>query len=281
MKKTFISCLLTASILILVPAAANASLFSFCVYGGGAYLAGGDLNKGLQGWADYWKAARNYQGYTKQTGSFNPVHLGPNAGADVIFYLSPNWGVGIGTEYLVASKKSNFTFQSATQTLNWEYLGKLSALPVKVSVFYILPLSDRLTLGFHAGAGYYWANARLESRQDINPNIEYIIDSSAKGVGYHGGISLEMKLCSGVNLLFEAAGRYAALSGFTGTVTITGAGGWEGTLRYWEDKTTYLDHYGYIDLTTDPPSGPTFKLVRDAKIDFSGVSLRAGIVIRI
>jgi len=281
MKKAFVSCLLTASILILVPAAAKAGSLSFRVFGGGNYLAGGDLNKGLQGWADYWKATRDYQGYTKQTGSFNPIHLGPNAGADIIFHLSPNWGVGIGTEYLVASNKSNFTFQSATQTLNWEYLGKPSALPVKVGVFYFLPLSNKLTLGFHAGAGYYWANARLESRQDVYPSIKYIIDSSAKGIGYHGGISLEMKLCSSVSFLIEAAGRYAVLSGFTGTVTINNAGGWKGTLRYWEAKTSYLDNYAYIDLTEAAPTGTSIKLARDAKIDFSGVSLRAGIVIRI
>ncbi|MHB8055710.1 MAG: hypothetical protein ACYDH3_10740 [Candidatus Aminicenantales bacterium] len=281
MKKALIAGLLAASILIFVPAAANAGGFSFRLFGGGNYLAGGDLNKGLQGWADYWKASRGYQGYTQQAGSFNPVHLGFDAGADIVFNLTPNWGVGFGMEYLLASKTSNFTFQSATQTIQWEYLGKPSALPVKVSVFYFLPLSDKLTLGFHAGAGYYWANARLESRQDINPNIEYIIDSSAKGVGFHGGISLEMKLGPGVNFLLEAAGRYAAFSGFTGKVTISGDGGWEGTLRYWEANTSYLDNYAYIDLTGAPPTGSSIKLVRDAKIDFSGVSLRAGIVIRL
>lgn len=264
-------------LLFVAPLAMEAGPLKFRIFGGGDYLQGGDLNRGLQGWTDYWKANYNAQGYTQQTGSFNPINLGLNIGGDVILLLSPHWGLGLGTEYIMATKSSALTFQSATKEITWDILGKVQAMPAKLSLFYFIPVKDSLTIIFHAGTGYYSAKTRLESRSDI----EYIIDANATGVGFHGGLGLEMKLFTGVHFFVEGAGRYAALSGFKGKTTITGDGSWDGTLYYWEAKHNYIDNYGYIDLVGGPPSGAAVKFVREAKIDFSGFSLRAEISIRI
>lgn len=264
-------------LLLFGPLVMDAGPLKFRLFGSGNYIQGGDLNRGLQGWTDYWKANYNAQGYTQQTGSFNPVHQGFDVGGDVILLLSSHWGLGLGTEYIMATKSSTLTFQSATKEINWEILGKVEAVPAKLSLFYFIPVKDSLTIIFHAGVGYYSAKTRLESRSDS----EYLIDANATGIGYHGGIGLEMKLFTGVYFFVEGAGRYASLSGFRGKVTITGDGGWDGKLYYWEAKHTYIDNFGYIDLLVGPPSGPAFKFVREAKIDFNGFSLRAGISIRL
>ena len=268
--------------LLLIPSVLSAGSFSFRLYGGGNYLSGGDLNKGLQGWADYWTARRIDEGYALQSGSFNPVHLGLGAGGDILFHLTPRLAVGIGTEYIAASKSTSFAFQAPLESIDWEYVGKPSAVPVKLSVFYFLPLGDRMKVGIHAGAGYYWADARIESDTTGSEEINYLIESKAKGIGFHGGIALEMKLLSNISVFIEAAGRYLSLSGFTGSVTIDeGAGSWDGTLHYWEATTSFISRYGYIDLLGGPPSGSSIFLSRDAKIDFSGASLRIGVVIGI
>lgn len=264
-------------LMLVAPLATAASPLKLRIFGGGDYLQGGDLNRGLQGWTDYWKANLNAQGYTQQTGSFNPVHLGLNVGGDVILLLSPHWGLGLGTEYIMATKSSALTFQSTTKVINWDILGKAQALPAKLSLFYFIPLTDSLTITFHAGAGYYSAKTRLGSKQES----DYIIDANGTGIGYHGGIGLEIKFFTGASLFIEGAGRYATLSGFEGNVTIDGDHAWDGKLYYWEAKHTYIDNYGYIDLLMGAPGGSAFKFVRDAEIDFSGFSLRAGIAIRL
>jgi len=281
MKKFLMPGLFLMIALLLLPSAMNAGQLSFRLYGGGNYLAGGDLNLGLQGWEDFYTALRTYIGYPDKTGSAKPVHLGFNLGGDVLFHLTPNWAVGIGTEILSAKKTSNISFGSPADTWDWEFYGKPSAIPIKLSAFYFSPLSDKWAIQFHAGLGYYFAKTMLNSRTVGSESDVYIIDSKAEGFGFHGGVGLEMKLSSNLSLLVEAAGRYASISGFTGSVTYREQFGWDGTLRYWEAKTSYSDWYGYIDLTGAAPTGENVRTSRDAKIDFSGFSLRIGVILGI
>jgi len=270
------------SLFVFLPIAAKAAGLTIRLYGGGNYLRGGDLNGGLQGWTDYWKGSYRQSGYPDQAGSFNPVHFGFLGGGDLIFQLSPRFGIGLGAEYFGASKSSTLTFQSTNSNLTWTIAGKPSAVPVKASLFYFVPLGKNVTLSIHGGAGYYWAQTRLESNTvSTAPVIEYLIDAKAAGIGFHGGLGLEWKLFPKVNFLIEAVGRYASLTGFEGETTIVGSGSWKGKLYYWEATNSYLARYAYIDLLGGPPGGVAILSLREAKIDFSGICLRGGIVIRL
>jgi hypothetical protein len=281
MNKKIGSSALLLLIFVFLPQALDASVLTIRLYGGGAYLRGGDLNLGLNGWTDYWKANYRLQGYTEQTGSFTPVHLGYNAGGDIIFNLTPRLGIGLGAEFLQASKSSVLTFQSSSTTLTWTIVGKPSAVPVKVSLFYTLPLGSRAAISLHAGAGYYSANARMESHQKTSSETSYLIDSSAKGAGYHAGLGLELKLFPKVFFLIEGAGRYVVLSGFEGNVTMLPEGGWKGKLYCWAASTATLSRFNYIDLLAGAPNSTGYIFFREAKIDYSGFSLRAGFVIKL
>jgi len=262
----------------LLPMTVEAGTISFRLHGGVSYLRGGDLNDGLQGWADYWIAEYNAYGHPYQTGAFNPIHLGGNFGGDVIFQVTPRMGIGLGTEYLMAKRTSTLTFQGG---VTWDYFGKPAAVPAKLSVFYFLPAGKAFQVVFHAGLGYYWAKARLESHTKSASPMDYIIDSSASGIGFHGGVGLEWTLSSHLSFLIEGAGRYASFSGFEGTTTIVGSGGWSGKLYYCGSSAPVLAHFNYIDLLASPPSGPGFSFTREAKIDFSGFGLRVGAVVKI
>lgn len=78
MNKKIRSGVLLLLLFVFLPKAMNAAVLTIRLYGGGTYLQGGDLNSGMKGWADYWKAYYKLQGYLQQTGSFVPVHLGFN-----------------------------------------------------------------------------------------------------------------------------------------------------------------------------------------------------------
>ena len=279
MKKKIAFILGLSFLFVCLPRAADASALTFRFFGGGTYLRGGDLNDGMKGWTDYWKANYQIMGYPTQAGSFNPLHYGYEFGGDIIVHLTSRFGIAVGAEYVVAKKTSTLTFQSPSETINWTIVGKPSAIPVKVSLFYILPLGNGAAVSLHAGAGYYSAKARLESSTRADEHTDYLVDSSAKGVGYHAGLGLELRLFPKVYLLVEGAGRYAVLSGFEGSVTMHPEGGWKGKLYYWGASKSYLERYNYIDLTIGAPEGVIF--VREAKVDYSGFSLRGGFVIRL
>ena len=277
MNKKIRSGVLFLLLSVFLPKAMNAAVLTIRFYGGGTYLQGGDLNSGMKGWADYYKALYRTYGYPQQSGSFAPVHLGFEAGGDIIFHLTTRLGIGLGGEYLKATKTSTLAFQSTSSNFTMTFIGEPSAIPAKLSLFYFLPLGKRVTVSLHAGAGYYSAKARLIART----NFDYIIDSSAKGIGYHGGLGLEWKLFSKFYFLIEGAARYAVLSGFEGKVTMVGLGGWNGKLYYWGATASFLDKFNYIDLLGGAPGGTAIAFVREAKIDFSGFSLRAGFVIKL
>jgi len=281
MNKKFGLGILLVLFFAFLPKTAEAGRLSFRVYGGGSYLLGGDLNDGLQGWADFWKANYPYIGHPYKAGTYNPVHLGINIGGDVIFKISPRFGVGLGTEFLMAKRTTNMTFQP---DIDWDYFGKPSAIPIKVSGYYYLPAGNRLKVVLHAGLGYYLAKARLESHVKPPNDIDYVIDSSASGIGFHGGVGLEWELSTRLSLFVEGAGRYASFSGFEGTTTVTdssGSGSWKGKLYYFGATKSYIENYNYIDLLGGEPGGSGLKFKREAKVDFSGFSLRLGAVVRL
>jgi hypothetical protein len=87
------------ALFVFLPMDAKAAGLTIRLYSGGNYLQGGDLNGGLNGWTDYWKASYRESGYPNQAGSFNPVHFGFLGGGDLIFQLSPRFGIGLGAEY--------------------------------------------------------------------------------------------------------------------------------------------------------------------------------------
>jgi hypothetical protein len=282
MLKKIGSCTLLSLFFIFLPKALDASALTIRLYGGGTYLQGGDLNSGLKGWTDYWKAYYGKYGYPEQTGLFNPVHFGYHAGGDIIIHLTSRFGLGVGAEYITATKSSDLTFLSSNADITWKIVGKPSALPIKLSFFYFLPLGNSVSISLHGGAGYYQARTRLESHfQTTTTLTDYLIDASAKGIGYHGGLGLEWKLFSKLYFLLEAAGRYAPLSGFKGDTTIVGQGGWKGKIYYWGAKASFIDNFNYIDLLISAPGGTGFTFVREAKIDYSGFSLQAGFVIKL
>jgi hypothetical protein len=51
------------ALFVFLPMDAKAAGLTIRLYSGGNYLQGGDLNGGLNGWTDYWKASYRESGY--------------------------------------------------------------------------------------------------------------------------------------------------------------------------------------------------------------------------
>jgi hypothetical protein len=285
MKKLKIVILLCTFFVFLLAGTAEAQLrFGFRFYGGLNYLSGGDVNEGGQGWVDYY-TADTLHNYTT-SGEFKPLHMGFDFGGDFVIQITPQIGIGLGSGYIAASK----TFSLDYEHIPWDIVvltseTKMSAIPLRLSFFYSLPLGSMINFRFQAGAGYYLASLNYHLRvEDPGYFEDRLYDTKGGGIGFHGGLGLEINLSPMVGLFVDLTGRYASFANFKGDDTVSSSGGSLTT----HDSDLYffkLNDLGYgifpmLFMDTTEPSGTDISDVRLAKVDFSGFSFFTGFIFR-
>jgi hypothetical protein len=285
MKKLKIVILLCTFFVFLLAGTAEAQLrFGFRLYGGLNYLSGGDVNPGTEGWADYYTTdvLHNYT----PSGEFKPLHMGFDFGGDIVIQITPQIGVGLGSGYIVASK----TFSIDHTHPVWDTVvltseTKMSAIPLRLSFFYSLPLGSMIDIRFQAGAGYYLAKLNYHLRvEDPFYFEDGLYDAKGGGIGFHGGLGLEINLSPMVSLFFDLTGRYASFANFKGDVTQSSSGGsmttHDADLYFLKAQDFPYGTFSILMMDTTKPSGPDLTLVRLAKVDFSGFLFFTGFIFR-
>jgi hypothetical protein len=269
---------------ILAPSSAYGSSigFSLKLYGGLNYLSGGELNEGLKGMTDYYAKYFWYFGLTKSGGEYNPVRMGMNFGGDFIIQITPAIGIGLGAAYLQGKSESTVTFTPVAAEV--KAAPKASAIPLRLGIYLTLPAGPIVNINFHGGLGYYLAKMSYSFRTSAAGDWEqYNVKADATGLGYHGGIGFEFKLSRAISLFLEGQGRSARIGGFKGSLEGTYSSGSpsseNGKLYYYKYTAGVLGTFPVIMVADTEPSGSDVSNVREAKIDFSGFSAVAGIII--
>ena len=255
--------------------------FSLRLLGGMGILSPEDINRGIEGWndflADLWEVF--------QEGEVKPINLGYEFGGDLVINLTHNIGIGIGAGYIQGAKTSDQTFSSDYGVDgNITNKPKIRAIPIKVSLFYTLPLNNSVNVVFNGGGGIYFAKYSYNFRIDADGFwMEGDHDTSSTGFGFHGGIGLEFNLAPNIAFLLEGQGRYAKIDGFEGesvySETDMTSIKEEGVLYYVEGSSMGKT-YRIVYIYEEKPSGEGISKVREAKVDFSGFALMAGIRIK-
>ena len=282
-KKGFmlVVCLL---FLLFLPGLSKAEKFGVKLSGGMNYLLVGDVNEGVKGVIDYLRDSATVVPGTSTEGEAKPIHLGFDFEGYVIINLTPRVGIGFGAGYIQGAKISELTvhFPEIQPEASLTFKPKVSAIPIRVGVFYTLPVSEMVNIVFNAGAGMYLSNYSYNFRPGPGWSGNSITQTaSAKGFGFHGGVGLEFNLASNIAFVLEGQGRYAKIGGFEGTAKYDGSSlpyTEEGALYYWEQM-TIVGKYPRVLVQENKPSGPDVSNVRDAKVDFSGFTFLAGIKI--
>jgi len=284
MKKFKVGIPLAIILIILVAAPARARL-GLRLWGGLNTLSGGDLNEGTKGWFEYYRLDE-LNSYTPG-GEFQPTHLGYDLGGDLLFQFSPVLGIGVGAGYLTASRSFSLNYTRP----GWDpvvYTSKtaLGAVPLRLSLYYSLPLGPSFHITFHLGGGYYLANLKLHIRAE-NPTYFEDYDfhqATGGGLGFHGGLGLEIALSEAVSLVLDLTGRWAVISNFHGDFTVSNT--WshgttpDADLYFFKALDPPFGTFPLLFMSSAEPSGPAFSDVRRARIDLSGLSSVVGLVFR-
>jgi hypothetical protein len=272
-------------LIFFLPGLSKAKKFSLKLSGGMNYLAVGDPNASLKGLADFLKDQASLgEIIIIPEGDFKKIHFGLDLEGDVIVYLTPRFGISLGSGYILGKKGKDVNkIIIGGQTFTEEV--KVSAIPVKLGVYYSLPLSSQTRFFLNGGVGYYFAKWSDAYRNEWTGNW-WTKDQKARasGIGFHGGVGFELNLVSHIVFVLEGQGRYAKIGGFKGDKenkihSPPMESSVKGKLYYFEWFPWTYKWYPMIDLSDEEPSGDKIRSVREAKVDFSGFTFRAGIKI--
>jgi len=286
-----------ALVLCLIPCLALANVkVSLKIRGALGYHQASEVNNGTQ---DFLLWGRTY--FPPPSGgqitlNYRAMHVGYELGGDLIFELSPKVGFLIGVGYLQLSKSPGN--HSPMQTISGYPLGpyiffsntKLTALPLRLGLNLRLPLGRSFDFTASMGIAYYLQaryDAELVVEQDRAPTPEsfwQITHTTAEKkrfpLGLQAGLGVEYKIAQRMAFFIEALGDYAKFRGLEGT-TVSEPGPFGGFFPPFSERGKL--YYNSVPMIPNAPrlimvqSTPPAGQPREAVIDFSGVSLQAGI----
>lgn len=253
--------------------------------GGLDYFYSGDIEKGARGMYDSTAYFFSSGGYTLEQGT-ESCHTGFDVSGDIIFYVKPQVGIGIGGGYMQATGTNYLNVSGKDIPWMHQFGGsrRITTVPIRLGLFFILPVHRLFSITFNGGTSLYMTNYSYALARAWKDMKSIFHKANAKGLGFHGGIGLEVNLTQRVAFFIEGQGRYAKISNFKGKATETEyvvsksyvgyvSSEEKGTLYYLEDE-----NFPSLVIRNNEPSG--FKTIRKATFDFSGFSLRAGVIIK-
>ena len=229
--------------------------FSLKLNAGAGWLDGGDLNRSIGGWKDYYQD-RKSPSFSSSYG-LKKLRGILEVQAELAVRFSPRWSVGLAVGYVPGttsgevstrlSEEEAYTLPSGgggaisleeetARLLRFE----LKAVPVLVTVYWSFPLRDNLQLSLGAGGGLYLG--RYTYREEYIYTLDYsdtqnaaggttqYIDryesageygetASARSFGAHGLVGLDYRISPSLAITFEVVGRWAGLDDWRGEKT--------------------------------------------------------------
>jgi len=246
---------------------------------GGNYSLGGDLNKGAQGFADFYET-KSGGAADKET---DPARLSYLFGGEIAISLLSRFYVTVGAEFFSSSKESLISYPKATPAATFTTKPKFQAVPVRLAVMFYPSEFFYFKVGvacYFAKCGYYY---RYEQDKFWQENEG---DATARGLGLWGSLGFEWTFTRNISLVIEATGQYAPIKGFEGTGTSQSS---QSPDPVTEEGKLYAYDYTESGKTISPlllirsqnPAHDAYvENAREATVDFSGMSLRAGIKIK-
>jgi hypothetical protein len=253
----------------------------FSVSAGLATLAPGDLNRGTQGYVQWFAASSGLTG--PQEVDF--LHLAGLVGFELSYRFSPSLAFGLGADYVRGSNRDRLELTGAvTETLSTR--PSIRAVPVKLMVRY------------YPGAGFYLRGALgiysvkagyLFRHEDAALWEQWQGTASTSGLGGEAAFGGEWGLGPRTVLFVEAGLRMASFTGLTGHSRYQSSDvighlqepvnpplDEAGTLFFFH-KTAGDSDFPLIAVRAATPADLGIVDARRARINISGTSVRVGV----
>lgn len=244
-----------------------------------------EVNTSVIGWAEQFKRiAGFYSTWSFVSQDIRPLEQNVAFEGELLFSLSRWFALGLSGGYrygAVQEKDAILTIVSDNVTNNWVKPSNISAYPVIASAYLFLPLGSKLSAYLRAGAGLLYAKfvAREGLKEVSAAKYSYPVfeTASARRPAYVGGLGFSYNFDPAFGFFIEADYLSGKADGFTGVDTQKNAG----QLYYYEEYFSYLDYWQTkMRVLAAEPSGPNFRSVREAAVDFSGASARIGVLLK-
>jgi hypothetical protein len=253
---------------------------SLKLYGGISEIAGGDLNRGLEGLIDILNVPHGIA----VTGKYHPVHFGPDFGGEVIFNLTSRLGIGLGIGYLQARKESTIEiadsedYTEPTHFYTRILRPRLQAIPLTLGLLYDIWTGERFNLEVNSGIGLYLGKVALgdswtEKGSSLSNQTTW--EGKSQAIGFHIGLGMEISLNQSTSFMVDVLGRYGRLKNIKGDLIENGATSENAFLWYCEQGA-----YPLIIINDSAPPDWRYGSIRKGEVDLSGLSARVGVKIK-
>lgn len=267
--------------------------FSIKFTGGYGNMAIGDINAVLEGIENLLNYYASVAGVAKE-GELIELNRGFEYECEFIIDITEHFGIGIGAGYIQRKQPNEFTIEMG-EFNEYSYTSsslnpKLSAIPIKLTIYYFIPIVSRLNLFLNGGIGYYFGKINYSVQDEVQMgDWQWVhleeIEAQDNGLGFHGGIGFEFSVTKNLAFYMEGAGRYAKLKDWEGDEILTTNGDVERTAgTLWHYGIPYGDngrkYFSWLDIQKEKPNDPDIRNVKKAVGDYSGFSFRFGLKIK-
>lgn len=252
--------------------------------GGLSYINLKNTNRTLQDWSEWQKREADYRkNWSFLGGEVRGFHSGFDFEGEIIVSFTPHLAAGVGTGYIhgeLNEEKTEITLEKVLGTYIYVRPTKVSAFPLTLSGYYFFPLK-KVNFFIKGGAGIIWAKYidREGNKKTSATKFAYhqLQRTSAKGSTLFGGLGIMYDMEPGMRFFVEGSARLAKISGFHGE----NKEGDTGILYFFEEYDPDLDFWQAKNrISADEPSGENIRSVEEATVDFSGFSVKIGIIIK-
>lgn len=246
--------------------------------GGGSYTAGGDLNSGARGIADYYTDALGVDPGGKTSG----LHMTYILGVEAAIPLRSDLFLGVGVDWLEGRRTSRLEYPGAETSTTLEIRPSLRAVPLRIGLTFY-PLSRVYLRGslqyYLVRVGYFYHYEREGFWQEWDGR------ASSQGLGAEAAAGTDWEIAPRFSFLAEAGVRYARIGGFKGRDRSLNTEGEsyteEGTLYYIRAQASPGSSYPLLFVRSGKPAEAGVLEAREARVDFSGAFLRVGLRVRL
>jgi hypothetical protein len=260
--------------------------------GGWHVYSGGDLEAGLGGMYDSAVDLITTSGVPIQRSLKKTGHSGLEFGGDIIYCITPRFGIGIGGSRFSAKNESVLYYE-----INSPDYDTLRAKPIisvtvlRLCLHYAFPFAGRLAISVHGGPALY--SAEYEYTQGVTTGgygLPSVLegrlpaglsqDAKAKKLGLEGGLGFEFNANPFVAFFIEALGRYARIEDLEGVeqTHFYAGGSWQAIQQEGVVYFVPTDSFPLLDVV--PSESSAGAAARKATLDFSGFSFSAGLKLR-